>query len=130
MSGSVRRHAQKPRVIVGISGASGFSYGLQALRYLRQLDVESHLVISPAGHLNREHETTLTENDVAVLADMVYPFRAVGAAIASGSFRTLGMLIAPCSMHTLAALSFHRCQRCTQSPPVWKKSLLIAWRGR
>lgn len=105
MSGSALKAPQKPRVIVGISGASGFSYGVQALRYLRQLDVETHLVISPAGHLNREHETTLTETDVAELADVVYPFRAVGAAIASGSFRTLGMLVAPCSMHTLAAIS-------------------------
>lgn len=105
MSGTNVRTAQKPRVIVGISGASGFSYGVQALRYLRQLDVESHLVISPAGHLNREHETTLTEEDVAALADVVYPFRALGAAISSGSFRTLGMLIAPCSMHTLAAVA-------------------------
>lgn len=95
----------KPRVIVGISGASGFVYGVQALRYLRQLGVESHLIISPAGHLNREHETTLSEDDVAGLADVVYPFHAVGAAIASGSFRTLGMLIAPCSMHTLAAVA-------------------------
>lgn len=101
----VMQKSQKPRVIVGISGASGFVYGVQALRYLRQLDVESHLVISPAGHLNREHETTLSEDDVAGLADVVYPIQAVGAAIASGSFRTLGMLIAPCSMHTLAAVA-------------------------
>ena len=101
----VMQKSQKPRVIVGISGASGFVYGVQALRYLRQLDVESHLVISPAGHLNREHETTLSEDDVADLADVVYPIQAVGAAIASGSFRTLGMLIAPCSMHTLAAVA-------------------------
>lgn len=104
MSG-VMQKSQKPRVIVGISGASGFVYGVQALRYLRQLDVESHLIISPAGHLNREHETTLSEDDVADLADVVYPIQAVGAAIASGSFRTLGMLIAPCSMHTLAAVA-------------------------
>ncbi|QGY29624.1 UbiX family flavin prenyltransferase [Pantoea cypripedii] len=105
MSGSVVRNSGKPRVIVGISGASGFSYGVQALRYLRQLDVESHLVISPAGHLNREHETDLSAEDVAELADVVYPIRAVGAAIASGSFRTFGMLVAPCSMHTLAAIA-------------------------
>jgi len=105
MSGSALKISQKPRVIVGISGASGFSYVVQALRYLRQLDVETHLVISPAGHLNRQHETTLTEADVTEMADVVYPFSAVGAAIASGSFRTLGMLVAPCSMHTLAAVA-------------------------
>jgi len=105
MPGFALTTSQKPRVIVGISGASGFSYGVQALRYLRQLDVETHLVISPAGHLNREHETTLTEADVTDLADVVYPFHAVGSAIASGSFKTLGMLVAPCSMHTLAAVA-------------------------
>lgn len=105
MPGFALTTSQKPRVIVGISGASGFTYGVQALRYLRQLDVETHLVISPAGHLNREHETTLTEADVTDLADVVYPFHAVGSAIASGSFKTLGMLVAPCSMHTLAAVA-------------------------
>lgn len=105
MPGYLNKTAQKPRVIVGISGASGFSYGLQALRYLRRLEVESHLVISRAGHLNREHETDLSAADVAALADVVYPINAVGAAIASGSFRTLGMLVAPCSMHTLAAIA-------------------------
>lgn len=105
MSGFVIRSSAKPRVIVGISGASGFVYGVQALRYLRQLAVESHLVISPAGHLNREHETDLSAEDVAELADRVYPINAVGAAIASGSFHILGMLVAPCSMHTLAAIA-------------------------
>lgn len=105
MSGFVQQTTSRPRVIVGISGASGFRYGVQALQYLRQLNVESHLVISPAGHLNREHETTLTEADLAAMADVVWPFRAVGAAISSGSFRTQGMLVAPCSMHTLAAIA-------------------------
>lgn len=105
MSHYLIRKNNKPRIIVGISGASGFSYGVQALRYLRQMDVESHLVISPAGHLNREHETDLSEDDVAALADAVYPIHAVGEAISSGSFRTIGMLVAPCSMHTLAAIA-------------------------
>ncbi|KAB8312556.1 UbiX family flavin prenyltransferase [Erwinia endophytica] len=104
MSGDANNIVNK-RVIVGISGASGFSYGVQVLHYLRQLNVESHVVISPAAHLNREHETSLSEEDVTGLADVVYPFRAVGAAIASGSFRTDGMIVAPCSMHTLAAIA-------------------------
>ncbi|HID4131328.1 TPA: UbiX family flavin prenyltransferase [Pluralibacter gergoviae] len=97
--------AKRRRVIVGISGASGFSYGVQVLRLLRLLEVESHLVISAAGHLNREHETDLSADDVAAMADEVYPIRAVGAAIASGSFRIDGMVVAPCSMHTLAAIA-------------------------
>lgn len=93
------------RIIVGISGASGFGYGVAALRALRALQVESHLVISPAAQLNRRHETTLTEEAVAALAEVTYDIDDVGAAIASGSFPVIGMLIAPCSMHTLAAVA-------------------------
>lgn len=93
------------RVIIGISGASGFSYGVQALRYLRQLNVESHVIISPAAHLNRRLETTLSEDDVYRLADVIHPFDDIAANIASGSFRVTGMLIAPCSMNTLAAVA-------------------------
>lgn len=93
------------RIIIGISGASGFGYGVAALRALRALQVESHLVISPAAQLNRRHETTLTEEAVAALAEVTYDIGDVGAAIASGSFPPAGMLIAPCSMHTLAAVA-------------------------
>lgn len=93
------------RIIIGISGASGFGYGVAALQALRALQVESHLVISPAAQLNRRHETTLTEEAVAALADVTYDIGDVGAAIASGSFPAAGMLIAPCSMHTLAAVA-------------------------
>ena len=85
------------RIIIGISGASGFGYGVAALRALRALQVESHLVITPAAQLNRRHETTLTEEAVVALADVAYDVRDVGAAIASGSFPAAGMLIAPCS---------------------------------
>ncbi len=105
MSELVEQGNRQPRVVLGISGASGFRYGVRALECLRQLNIESHLVISPAGHLNREHETTLTEDDVNSMADVVWPFHAVGAAISSGSFNTMGMLVAPCSMHTLAAIA-------------------------
>lgn len=95
----------RKRVIIGISGASGFLYGVQALRYLRQLNVESHVVISPAAHLTRSLETTLSEDDVHKLADVIYPFDDIAADIASGSFRASGMLIAPCSMNTLATIA-------------------------
>lgn len=96
---------QKPRVVVGISGATGFQYGVKVLQLLRELGAESHLVMSRAAGLTRQHETDFEEADVTGLADVVYPTGAVGAAIASGSFMTAGMIIAPCSMHTLAAIA-------------------------
>lgn len=102
---SISECSPRKRVIIGISGASGFLYGVQALRYLRQLNVESHVVISPAAHLTRSLETTLSEDDVNELADVIYPFDDIAADIASGSFRASGMLIAPCSMNTLAAVT-------------------------
>lgn len=96
---------QKPRVIVGISGATGFQYGVKALQLLRELGVETHLVMSKAAGLTRQHETAFDREQVEQLADVSYPAGAVGAAIASGSFRTLGMIVAPCSMRTLGAIA-------------------------
>lgn len=93
------------RLVVGISGASGFRYGLRALQLLKDTPIETHLVVSQAGHLNRKHETNVSENELYALADVVHPLRAVGASISSGSFKTLGMLVAPCSMHTLASIA-------------------------
>ena len=95
----------KPRLIIGITGASGFQYGMKALELARALGVETHVVLTRAAEMTRAMETGYTAEDVARLADVVYPLRHVGAAIASGSFRTLGMLIAPCSMHTAAAVA-------------------------
>jgi 4-hydroxy-3-polyprenylbenzoate decarboxylase len=95
----------KRRIIVGISGATGFQYGVKALQLLREMDVETHLVMSKAAGLTRQHETAFDRREVESLADVVYPTGAVGAAIASGSFRTMGMLVAPCSMRTLAAIA-------------------------
>ncbi|MFT4274634.1 MAG: UbiX family flavin prenyltransferase [Pantoea sp.] len=96
---------QKPRVVVGISGATGFQYGVKALQLLRELGAETHLVMSKAADLTREHETDLSRDEVIALADVFYPTGALGAAISSGSFRTAGMIVAPCSMHTLAAIA-------------------------
>ncbi|WP_282295364.1 UbiX family flavin prenyltransferase [Stenotrophomonas sp. PS02289] len=96
---------QKPRVIVGISGATGFQYGVKALQLLRELGAETHLVMSKAAGLTRQHETAFDRAAVEALADVVYPAGAVGAPIASGSFRTLGMIVAPCSMRTLACIA-------------------------
>jgi 4-hydroxy-3-polyprenylbenzoate decarboxylase len=96
---------QPTRLIVAITGASGAIYGLRALQMLRSLAVESHLVISRAAEQTLEHETGWKLPGVADLADHVYAPEAVGAAIASGSFATQGMLVAPCSIKTLSAIA-------------------------
>lgn len=96
---------QNKRLIIGISGASGFTYGMKALQLAHDLGVETHLVMSSSAGLTRQQETSYTEDDVMALADVIHPIHAVGAAISSGSFKTMGMLIAPCSMHTLAAIA-------------------------
>ncbi|MEN3931101.1 UbiX family flavin prenyltransferase [Microvirga sp. W0021] len=93
------------RIIVGISGATGFQYGICALQLLRPLDIEVHLVVSEGAERTRELETEYSRSDVDALADVVHPVSELGASIASGSFRTMGMLIAPCSMRTLAAVA-------------------------
>lgn len=101
----VEAAVERQRIIVGISGATGFRYGLKALELLRELGVEVHLVVSRAAELTRAYETDLPDAALRDLAHVVYPVADVGAAIASGSFRTLGMLIAPCSMRTLAVIA-------------------------
>lgn len=96
----------KHRIIIGISGASGATYGITALKILAGLpDYETHLVVSSAGEKTIAYETTMSVADVKKLADHVYDERDIGAAIASGSFKTLGMLVAPCSIKTLSAVA-------------------------
>jgi len=95
----------KQRLIVGITGATGFIYGVQALRILKQLKVETHLVITKPAELTREYETELTREEVRDLADVNYAITDIGSAIASGSFKTMGMLIAPCSVRTLGEIA-------------------------
>lgn len=98
--------APKRRLVVGISGATGSIYAVRLLQALRRsTDVETHLVVSPPGVLNIKHELGMTRQQVHDLADVVYSFRDVGAALASGGFATLGMLVTPCSMRTLAAVA-------------------------
>ena len=99
-------NAPSKRITVAISGASGAIYGVRLLQSLRNLpDVQSHLVVSDAGWLNVQQELAMPRAEVEALADVVYPVRDIGSAIASGSFRCDGMVIAPCSMRTLAAVA-------------------------
>jgi 4-hydroxy-3-polyprenylbenzoate decarboxylase len=94
------------RLVVAITGASGALYGVRLLEALRSLkDVETHLMISDAGVLSMHHELDLKRKDVEALADVVHNARDIGACIASGSFQSEGMVIAPCSMKTLASVA-------------------------
>lgn len=98
--------ANKKRLVVAISGATGVQYAVRMLQITQQLDyVETHLIISPSGVLNIRHELDLSRADVHALADFVYSYRDVGATLASGSFATDAMVVAPCSMRTLAAVA-------------------------
>ena len=94
------------RIIVGISGASGAIYGVRLLQALREMPgVESHLVVSDAGWRNVQEEHGLQRAAIEALAHQVHDVRDMGAAIASGSFQCSGMVVAPCSMRTLAAVA-------------------------
>ncbi|WP_042338613.1 UbiX family flavin prenyltransferase [Paraburkholderia ferrariae] len=94
------------RLIVAITGATGAIYGVRILDMLRKLGgVETHLLISSAGWLNIQHELQLAKDDLHARADVVHSVRDVGASIASGSFATDGMIVAPCSMRTLASVA-------------------------
>jgi 4-hydroxy-3-polyprenylbenzoate decarboxylase len=98
--------ARPRRLVVAITGATGAVYGVRLLEKLRAMpDVESHLVLTEAAVLTLHQETGLQKKEVEALADVVYSHREIGAAIASGSFQHEGMVIAPCSMKTLAAVA-------------------------
>jgi 4-hydroxy-3-polyprenylbenzoate decarboxylase len=94
-----------PRVVVGITGASGSIFGIRVLERLREFAVETHLVISPWGARTLEHETAYSVAEVRELADVVHKPNDLGAAVSSGSFLTEGMIIAPCSVKTVSALA-------------------------
>lgn len=95
----------KKKIIIGISGATGLQYGIRALELLKEQDVETHLVVSKASELVRTYETDMKHEELMSMADVIYPTADVGAAIASGSFKTLGMLIAPCSVKTMSEIA-------------------------
>lgn len=99
-------HAASQRLVIAITGASGAIYGLRLLQILRDIpEIETHLLISEAGYLNLHQELDMKRKDVEAFADVVHSVKDVGASIASGSFQSMGMVIAPCSMRTLAAIA-------------------------
>ena len=103
VNGAVRNPT--PRVVVGISGASGVTYGVRVLDALRDLGVESHLVVTRAALLTLSQETDLSPDDLTARADVTHKLADVGASIASGSFKTLGMIVAPCSVRTMSEIA-------------------------
>jgi len=95
----------RQRLVVGITGATGAVYGQQLLTRARVLDVETHLVVTPSGVINAHHELGLDRRALEALADHAYAPGDIGACLASGSFDSAAMVIAPCSMKTLAAVA-------------------------
>jgi 4-hydroxy-3-polyprenylbenzoate decarboxylase len=93
------------RLIVGISGASGTIYGVRLLELLRRAEVETHLVMSRSAEMTLAYETDIKPKDVRALASVHYAVTDVGAAISSGSFPTMGMIIAPCSIRTMSEIA-------------------------
>lgn len=96
---------ERSRLVIGVTGASGAIYGVRALRAAAELGVESHLVVSKAAAQTLAQELDLSAADLGAQADVVYRQGDIGAAISSGSFRTLGMIIAPCSIRTLSEIA-------------------------
>jgi 4-hydroxy-3-polyprenylbenzoate decarboxylase len=96
---------KKERLVLGISGASGVAYGIRMLDALRELSVESHLVMSKAAEMTIGLETKLKPKQVAAKADVSYAIGDIGAAIASGTFKTSGMIVAPCSVRSWSEIA-------------------------
>lgn len=101
----MQAHSPPDRLIVGISGASGVIFGIRALERLREASVETHLVMTQAAKITLAHETDFKVAQVEALASVVHRAEDIGAAISSGSFRTLGMLVAPCSIRSLSEIA-------------------------
>ena len=93
------------RLIVGISGASGTIYGVRMLEMLKKTDIETHLVMSKSAEMTLAYETDLKPKEVKALASVSHPVADIGASISSGSFHTMGMVIAPCSIKTMSEIA-------------------------
>jgi 4-hydroxy-3-polyprenylbenzoate decarboxylase len=98
-------NAAARRLVVGITGASGIAYGIRALDVLKHAGIETHLVLSKAAELTMTHETDFKPVDVRAKASVWYSAGDIGAAVSSGSFRTMGMLIVPCSVRTMSEIA-------------------------
>jgi 4-hydroxy-3-polyprenylbenzoate decarboxylase len=94
------------RLVVGISGASGVVYGVRVLEALRDTPIETHLVMSRSAEVTLAYETDMKVADVHALADVLHPVSDIGASISSGSFKTLGMIIAPCSIRSMSEIAY------------------------
>jgi flavin prenyltransferase len=104
-TGSFSMNSSPRRLIVGITGASGAIYGVRLLRLLQPTDIETHLVISRSARIALTQELDINIADVTALADVAHQIDNIGASISSGSFRTLGMVVAPCSMRSLSEIA-------------------------
>lgn len=98
--------SKKKRMIVAISGATGVVYGIRLLEILSHLDIETHLVISQSAQVTLNYETDMNIKEIKKLADVTYSNKDIGAAISSGSFQTMGMIVAPCSIKTLSQIAY------------------------
>ena len=105
MAKSEQPTREQARLVVGVSGASGIVYGLRVLDACRALEIESHLVMSRAAALTLSQETELSAAEVNAKASIVHKVADIGASIASGSFRSLGMIVAPCSVRTMSEIA-------------------------
>jgi 4-hydroxy-3-polyprenylbenzoate decarboxylase len=105
MNQSMSKNPAVRRLVVGISGASGVILGIRLLELLRPMEIESHLVLSPAARATIAQETTWKISDVLALADVNHNYQDIGASIASGSFETIGMVVIPCSIKSLSAIA-------------------------
>jgi flavin prenyltransferase len=94
------------RMVVGMSGATGIVYGVRLLELLRGAGIETHLVVTKPAGMTRACETGLSAEQMRALADVNYTISDIGAAIASGSFRTMGMIVAPCSVRTMGEIAY------------------------
>ena len=99
------KDGQPKRLIVGISGASGIVFGIRMLEVLKQLNIETHLIISKAAEMTLAYESDLKAKDLREMANEYHPMTDIGANISSGSYKTLGMIVVPCSVRTMSEIA-------------------------
>ena len=105
MAGTGTSKSKAERLVIGLSGASGVAYGIRALEACRELGIESHLVVTKPAEMTIGYEARLSPRQVAAKADYAYAIGDIAAPIASGSFKTAGMLVAPCSVRTMSEIA-------------------------